>query len=401
MQSAWRSVVNAFEVNMAVQTLYAERVRPYGRLVRKRLVERAMSKGCVDVNINIADLKEQCRKYRSLEIIETDNDWCSLLREPGRHALSSWMLVDVYSPLDPYPQSMWEAFQAYLEGLGEEMMRMPGGRYACAKELLARNLYFLRGRTLGEVCHMVQLAISQRHILGYLNGCIVPFRMSQSLLKEGCAKQKRPVQSVSAEGHAIATWDDVKESLGEIVQTTLRNGASMPLANVKRMFRSRYHLVLSETSLGYPKLSALLRDPEMSAICSLRLEGNVYKVFAPDVPLVPPTCAKEEGAVSSRRRKAKGRAGKANRAGRGKTSVATPTYEMPSHKQEQMYVTSTPLPTLLGAGRMQMQQKIKELPKQFELPVVEVRNTFIEFRPPTPTFRRTRSVPELMGVGTE
>jgi len=47
---------------------------------------------------------------------------------------------------------------------------------------------------------------------------------------------------------------------------------------MKRIFRSRYHLELSETSLGYAKLSELLQDPRLNDICTVRLQGHGYVV---------------------------------------------------------------------------------------------------------------------------
>lgn len=37
-----------------------------------------------------------------------------------------------------------------------------GGRYGMARELVSRNLSFLEPYALGEICHIVQLAIQQR-----------------------------------------------------------------------------------------------------------------------------------------------------------------------------------------------------------------------------------------------
>ena len=37
---------------------------------------------------------------------------------------------------------------------------------------------------INRLCHIVQLAISQKKILGYLNGSVVPYQRSQSMVKE-------------------------------------------------------------------------------------------------------------------------------------------------------------------------------------------------------------------------
>jgi hypothetical protein len=66
----------------------------------------------------------------------------------------------------------------------------------------------------------------------------------------------------------------------------------MPLSNVKRLFRSRFHMELSETALGYSKLSELLKDPRLQDICTVQLRGQGYVVVpraahAEVVPMEP------------------------------------------------------------------------------------------------------------------
>merc|ERR1719284_1453766 len=114
-------------------------------------------------------------------------------------------------------------------------MVLPGGRYSCAQVLMQRGLPFLAGRTLGQVIHIVQLAISQKKLLGYLNGTIVPYAHSQSMVKETCAARGRPCNS-GARGKNIATWDMVHECLQEIIRDMGPTDEFIPLSNVKRFF---------------------------------------------------------------------------------------------------------------------------------------------------------------------
>merc|ERR1719174_427825 len=88
----------------------------------------------------------------------------------------------------PNAGGMWGAAAAYFQLLSGDNMYLPGGRYSCAQELQARDLAFLQGCSLGRVCHIVQLAISQKKLLGYLNGAVVPYAFSQSMVKEQCAQ---------------------------------------------------------------------------------------------------------------------------------------------------------------------------------------------------------------------
>ena len=178
------------EVVAAVVSLYSDRLRPYGRLLRKRLVERIFAATSRQVDIDLRQLRATCETSCDLEVAEQGSDWSALLRCPAawQCRTPSSALVDVYSGGDPYPEDLWRTATEYFQGLDEFDMVLPGGRYACAQELLSRRLSFLAGRCLGEVCHIVELAISKRKILGYLNGDVVPHDRSQSLLKEHCAK---------------------------------------------------------------------------------------------------------------------------------------------------------------------------------------------------------------------
>jgi hypothetical protein len=47
---------------------------------------------------------------------------------------------------------------------------------------------------------------------------------------------------------------------------------------VKRLFRSRFHIDLSETAFGYSKISDLLQAPQFRDICDVELRGHGYVV---------------------------------------------------------------------------------------------------------------------------
>jgi hypothetical protein len=55
--------------------------------------------------------------------------------------------------------------------------------------------------------------------------------------------------------------------------------SAVPLSNVKRIFRSQYKTELSETALGYSKLSELLRDPYVSDLCIVELQRTGYAMI--------------------------------------------------------------------------------------------------------------------------
>lgn len=261
------------EVLEAVETLYADELKPFSRILRKRLAERAIVKGYTDVDVDITGIRAVCESCPLLRVHpEGGNDWSTTLE--GRTVC----FIDVYSPHDDYPPELWQEATAYFDSLDESDMVLPGGRYLCANALMRRKLPFLEGRSLGQVSHIVQLAISQKKLLGYLHGAVVPYRRSQSMLKERCAERLRPCISTRRSTKALATWGTVRTHLYEILDGLDAGADAIPLSNVKRLFRSKFRIELSETALGYSKLSDLLQDPRLSDVCNVWLQGHGYVV---------------------------------------------------------------------------------------------------------------------------
>lgn len=104
------------------------------------------------------------------------------------------------------------------------------------------------------------------------------------MVKERCAERGRPCTSAARGTTAVASWDLVRACLREILDTAAQGPGSIPLSNVKRLFRSRFHLELSETALGHSKLSELLQDDRLSEVCAVRLQGHGYVVVPLQVP---------------------------------------------------------------------------------------------------------------------
>mmetsp|Transcript_24070 Transcript_24070/g.75699 ORF Transcript_24070/g.75699 Transcript_24070/m.75699 type:complete len:567 (-) Transcript_24070:807-2507(-) len=264
--------VDMTAVLCAVETLYQDELKPYGRILRKRIAERAQAAGLGIVDIDIRQLRTVCESSPRLSVqLEEGGDWSTLFQ----HRAAAF--VDVYSPQDLYTAELWHAAAVYFENLDDANMVLPGGRYSCAQVLIARGLPFLAGRSLGQVCHIVQLAISQKKLLGYLNGAVVPYNRSQSMVKERCAERQRPCTSAARGTSTLANWDMVRACLQEIFKGA--GSGAIPLSNVKRLFRSRFHIELSETALGHAKLSELLQDPRLHDVCKVRLQGHGYMVI--------------------------------------------------------------------------------------------------------------------------
>eukprot|EP00429_Kryptoperidinium_foliaceum_P067095 CAMPEP_0176052446 /NCGR_PEP_ID=MMETSP0120_2-20121206/26076_1 /TAXON_ID=160619 /ORGANISM="Kryptoperidinium foliaceum, Strain CCMP 1326" /LENGTH=587 /DNA_ID=CAMNT_0017385885 /DNA_START=24 /DNA_END=1783 /DNA_ORIENTATION=- len=285
------------EVIKAVDSLYRDQLKPFGRILLKRIRENAAATASardgapVDVE-SMPLIDPKCLR----RICES----CSMLKvEPEEGKEYSIVLVgrvgtfiDVTSPEDPYSPQLWEEAAAYFEGLAGDDMLLPGGRYACAQVLVSRQLPFLVDRSLGEVCHIVQLALSQRRILGYRDGNMVPFSQSMDCLKVQCAVWQQPMTSFAKKASPelpLATWEQARCCLWEILSeaSSYVQPGMITLSNVKRLFRSRFNLELSETSLGHSRLNELLQDARFSDICTMDMQGKtqvvVQKVKPPGV----------------------------------------------------------------------------------------------------------------------
>lgn len=256
----------------AVESLYRDGLKPYGRILRKRLAEQSQAAGRSAVEADINNLRVVCEACPYLQVAEGEGgDWAALL--PG----VSEAFENVYSPHDCYAPMLWLELGQYFNSLDGADMILPGGRYSCAQVLVQRRLPCLVGYSLGQVCHIVQLAISQKKLLGYLNGMVVPYGRSLSMVKEQSARSLRPCANTvrRSKSSAFATWDMMRPCLQQLLGTIEQ---PMPLSNVKRLFRAQFHVELSETALGYAKLSECLQDPRVRDLCDVKLLGQGYTI---------------------------------------------------------------------------------------------------------------------------
>merc|ERR1712232_774434 len=171
---------------------------------------------------------------------------------------------------------MWKAAEDYFQKLETENGSLPGGRYATALALMKLELPFLSMYSLGQGCHIVELAMTTRKLLGYLEGAIVPYASSHSKVKDSAA-ERRVGNGNAAQQLPLASWDVARTCLREILGSATRKGkTSVPLSTLKRLYRSRFHTELSETALGYTNLTELLQDPRIADLCTVRLLEQGY-----------------------------------------------------------------------------------------------------------------------------
>lgn len=255
----------------AIESLYQDRLKPFGRLVRKRLNERGIAIGLESGEAGLAHLRSQCEKsaWLTLECAQ-GGEWVALLVSCKQD------FVDFYSPVDIYPESLWISLSEYFEHVSDSDAVLPSGRFSCAQCLMDRRVPCLYGYALGSVCHIVQLMISQKKLLGYSSEGITPYARSQSRLKDLAAKQKACLAGEDGAAELpFATWSIVRKSMIEALQGE-DGPTTLPLSNIKRMFRTRFNTNLCETALGHSKVSELLQDRRLDGICTVKLLEQGY-----------------------------------------------------------------------------------------------------------------------------
>lgn len=269
-------MVRAEQLIAAVESLYADQICPHSRILKRRLVELNKDGTLRTVDIDTDALRAAIVATPELSTTPDPlGDWTAVLCNCKPE------FIDVHDPSDTYAPSLWESFHHYITSLqSPNEYRLPSSRYACAHELQARALPFFAGLTLGSLCHIVQLAVSQKSILGYRDGALVPYAMSRCLVKKQHAESMLPCAPAHAEGVLpCADWDAVRVCLAEIMDAALHSSEGVErLANVKRIFRAKYQLELSETMLGHTKLSDLLQDPRLGDLCRVELRSGGYAV---------------------------------------------------------------------------------------------------------------------------
>eukprot|EP00746_Dinoflagellata_sp_MGD_P124502 gnl/MRDRNA2_/MRDRNA2_59106_c0_seq1.p1 gnl/MRDRNA2_/MRDRNA2_59106_c0~~gnl/MRDRNA2_/MRDRNA2_59106_c0_seq1.p1 ORF type:complete len:718 (-),score=126.31 gnl/MRDRNA2_/MRDRNA2_59106_c0_seq1:277-2352(-) len=282
-------VMSSDDLVCAAASLYDDEIQPLSRILKRRLVELSgdATLRAADIDLGALRVAVSAAAPRLTAQQVEGGDWEAVLshRPPS--------FVDVHSPCDRYGEEMWQAFIAYISTMhSPSEYHLPSSRYACAFELRARNLPFFAGLSLGSLCHIVQLAISQKKILGHRDGSLVPYTMSKCFEKEkhavlGVAQVVSP--NSEAANLPFADWAAVRACLMEIMSLARHSEHGCePLANIKRLFRSRYHLELSETLLGYTKLSEVLQDPQVSDLCILQMRNSGCSVVPTPLWGAPP-----------------------------------------------------------------------------------------------------------------
>eukprot|EP00392_Amoebophrya_sp_AT5.2_P017012 g17327.t1 len=174
----------------AVRSLYVDRILPDEKTLKARLKLR-IKPNRVCILSHVLELYSEIKSMRVVMDHENGGPAIFLKDEPNGFL----GFVDPCSNADPYPDTVWQHFENHLRTMLDDMNSRqqsdgsltekttgPGsavavtfhrGRYGMAKDLYDRKLPFFEGLALGQVCHIVELAI-QRDLLHYENNLLLP-----------------------------------------------------------------------------------------------------------------------------------------------------------------------------------------------------------------------------------
>lgn len=216
--------------------------------------------------------------------------WMKLRHEPeiflvGFRRMPEWALgfVDPFGA-DTYPEQLWKDFEDYLE---DAMTRnatneytFSSGRYGAAKELSQRNLSFFQGLSLGEVAHIVQLALTSenspsgirgRGLLSYqADKTISPRALSERHILADlglpCSKglQRRVGQDCTTEDQL---WQELRRCVTAVLQD-FPDGRCLALLKVD--VEQRFGMQLDQSLFHEVKLSHVFESPRLRDVVEVR-----------------------------------------------------------------------------------------------------------------------------------
>lgn len=246
----------------ALESLYEDRIKPLANYVKGRLKERSCPESLVKNFVELyAEHSDLFRVERPTQVDDEVTIFC--VKEPSW--FKGW--VDIDSPSDPYDEAMWQALEKFLDG----EHTFAGGRYGMARELMQRHLSFLAPHSLGEVCHIVQLAIQHRRLIVYHRKMLKPI---QTVLQ--------PSATGAIGNPAIQEGEDIKDMddlCSVLFRMLLHHPQGLRLCRLKQMIKHEFSRKLSEMSFQCTKLIELFNTEPLTSTFVLDTENDGKSIY--------------------------------------------------------------------------------------------------------------------------
>jgi len=245
-----------------LESLYEDRIKPMANYVKGRLKERSCPESIVK---NFVELYAQ---HSDLFVVQqpsqTQADEASIFFVTEPSWFKGW--VDMDSPSDPYDEALWQELAKFLDG----EHTFAGGRYGMARELMQRNLPFLAPHVLGEVCHIVQLAIQHRRLIVYHRKMLKPI---QTVL---CQLSPANGNRAGSEGEEIKDMDDLCLVLFRML---MHHPQGIRLCRMKQVIKHEFCRKLSEMAFQCTKLIELFNQEPLAATFVLDTENDGKSIY--------------------------------------------------------------------------------------------------------------------------
>merc|ERR1712048_76743 len=248
-----------------LDSLYEDRIKPMASYVKGRLKERGCHDSVIRAYIDLYN------RYPDVFIVkgsgkgpQAEDTTILLVDEPT--GFKGW--VDCDAPEDPYDESMWQQFGTYLKN-GHEFA---GGRYGMARELKTRNLPFLDIYSLGEICHIVQLAVQRRKLVVYHKKLLKTFdQVNKSI--EGAKGTNGQMKHVS----------DLRELCLLICRMCIRRrNSGLRLEQLRTKMQDDHGLTINEMAFQCTKLSELVKLEPLRSAFVLQNESGAMRLTLGD-----------------------------------------------------------------------------------------------------------------------
>lgn len=242
-----------------LRSFYEDMLEPLDHHVVRELETRTGRRS------SLGELRRLAEITPGIEVVEDHHDpkrnWLYLEGLPRE-------FVDQRSLEDNYPSDLWPRLAELVDRHASDTWGK--SRFDCAKLLRSRMPALLSSYPLGKVCHIVQLAVRLHRIFGYRNGWIVHYEKSLD-----CEKtfQAEKLEGDRRHHLPVLTWEQFTQGLQELLNSP-KHPHGLALSAMKAIFRTQYGVELTETALGYPKLSAVFEDARLASICRIESRGS-------------------------------------------------------------------------------------------------------------------------------
>ncbi|CAJ1437680.1 unnamed protein product [Effrenium voratum] len=246
-----------------LESLYQDRIKPMANYIKGRLKERSVPDIIVK---SFEDLYSQHPDLFDVQNPKSGEETTIFFHKPPAW-FKGW--VDIDSPDDPYDEVMWKELAKFLDG----EHTFAGGRYGMARELMQRNLPFLANYSLGEVCHIVQLAIQHRRLIVYHRKMLKPI---QTVLCQLSPDGNGNGAADNAEGEEIKEMDDLTLVLFRML---LHHPSGIRLCRMKQMIKHEFQRKLSEMAFQCTKLIELFNQEPLNETFVLDTENDGKSIY--------------------------------------------------------------------------------------------------------------------------